>query len=236
MATRGPERTYLVTGASSGIGLSIVRLLVDRGHRVITSGRRQQTELPTDFPDVDYLPADLGTQAGLARLVERLPARLDRAILAAGIGHYRPLIAENVADVKRTIDLNLTANIFLAHALHAPLAAAEGRLGLIGSVAHRGASTMPVYAASKAALDGFARSLSIEWSGRIVVKVLHPGPTATGMAARAGRPVDVLDRLMLPVPHVAGGIVDALESGGYFRHVVSFASVLKRSVTSRTAA
>lgn len=236
MTNGASERTYLVTGASSGIGLHIVRLLAQRGHRVFASGRRLQSELPAEFPDVDYLPADLGRQAGVAALVERLPDRLDRAILAAGIGHYRPLIAETAADMKRTIELNLTANVLLAHALYGSLAATGGRLGLVGSVAYRGASAMPVYAASKAAVDGFARSLSVEWSGRIVVKVLHPGPTATGMSVRAGRPVDLLDRLMLPVPRVAAALVDRLESDRGFRHVVSFASVWTRSLVSRNSA
>ena len=46
---------------------------------------------------------------------------------------------------------------------------------------------MPVYAASKAGLDGFGRALAEEWRGAVTVRVLHPGPVATGMAARAGR-------------------------------------------------
>ena len=89
---------------------------------------------------------------------------------------------------------------------------------------------MPVYAASKAALDGFARSLALEWSGKIAVKALHPGPTATGMSVRAGRPEDPLDRFMLAPRRVASALVDALEKDGGFRRIVSFACVWTASI------
>jgi len=229
-------KTYLVTGASSGIGLDIVRLLTARGHRIIATGRRGKADLPADFPDLEYLPADLGSEADRARIIDRLPGVLNRAILAAGVGHYRPLSKENASDIRRTVNINLTANVCLAHALHAPLAKAGGRLGFVGSTAYRGASTMPIYAASKAAIDGFARSLAIEWSGKIVVKALHPGPTATGMSVRAGRPADLLDRLMLPSPRAASALIAALEKDGGFRRIVSYASVWKRAILAGNAA
>lgn len=217
----GPRRSYLVTGASSGIGLAIVHQLALRGHRVIATGRRPASDLQADFPDVAYHAVDLLDEADVASLLASRVAVLDRAILCAGAGFYRGIEAETSDDIRRIVDVNLTAQVRLAHGLYRALAERHGRLALIGSVAHRGARSMPIYAATKAALDGFGRSLSLEWQGRVVVKVLHPGPTATGMAERAGRPTDWMSRLMLPTEQVARMIVTALERDTRFRQTLS---------------
>lgn len=217
----GPRRSYLVTGASSGIGLSVVQQLALHGHSVVATGRRPASDLPTEFPDVAYHTVDLLDGAEVDSFIGSRLTTLDRAILCAGAGFYRGIELEMSDDIRRIVDVNLTAPVRLAHGLHDALAARQGRLALIGSVAHRGAGSMPVYAATKAALDGFGRSLSLEWHGRVVVKVLHPGPTATGMAERAGRPADWLSRLMLPPASVARMILLALEQNTGFRQTLS---------------
>ena len=74
------------------------------------------------------------------------------------------------------------ALIFIAPALFA----ANGQLTIIGSVAHKGAKKFATYAATKAALRGFSRSLREEWKGRASVQILHPGAVRTGMHAKAG--------------------------------------------------
>ena len=91
-------------------------------------------------------------------------------------------------------------------------------------MARRGAAGMPVYAASKGALDGFGRALAEEWRGQVRVRVLHPGPTATGMSERAGRAPDLMDRLFLSPDAMAASLLAALERPrGADRQVVSFA-------------
>lgn len=229
-----PTRRILVTGASSGIGLALVRLLAARGDTVLASGRRPAAELPADFPDCAYLALDLSAADGPSRLADWAGTPLDAAILNAGAGHYRPLEHETPDAIAAILATNLTAPTCLAHALYPALAARGGHLGLIGSVAWKGAASMPVYAASKAALDGFGRALAAEWAGRVSVRVIHPGPTATGMSQRAGRPADWIDRIMLPPDAVARGILSALEGRGRWRRVVSFPQVLPRLARGRT--
>ena len=80
-------------------------------------------------------------------------------------------------------------------------------LGLVGLVAHRGAAVLPVYAASEAGLDSLMRALRSEWRAPTDGRVIHPWPTATGMAERAGMTSRVAQRLMLPVDDVAAGII-----------------------------
>jgi len=227
-------RRVLVTGASSGIGLAMVRRLAAQGAEVLATGQRAQSALPADFPDCRYLPLDLTEAAGRAKLVAAAGGRLDRAVLNAGAGHYRPLASETPEAVARVMALNFATPVALARALLPALEAAGGRLGLVGSVAWKGAAGMPVYAASKGALDGFGRALASEWRGRVAVRVLHPGPTATGMSVRAGRPADWVDRLMLDPDRVAGLLLRQLEGRGWRRRA-SFGAVLAGRVAHRLA-
>lgn len=228
--------SYFVTGASSGIGLAVVRLLHARGDHVIATGRRKTADLPGGFPDVRYHMADLADVAARTRLVEALPMKLDRAILCAGKGHYRALAEEVDSEMAEVVEVNVAANIHLAHGLYQPLLASSGRLAFVGSVASKGASTMPVYSASKAAIDGFARSLALEWQRRITVKALHPGPTATGMSVRSGRPADIFDRIMLKPEAVASAILATLEENGGYRRTVSYRRILADSLLRRSTA
>jgi NAD(P)-dependent dehydrogenase (short-subunit alcohol dehydrogenase family) len=226
MKHHGQQRRYLVTGASSGIGLALVRRLVLRGDAVLSTGRRAAADLPADFPDCSYLQADLVAPASVAMLARWVTGRLDGAILNADVGYFRPLEAETAEDIAAVIVTNFTAPVALAHALYPALAATKRRLGLVGSVARKGTARMPLYAASKAAIDGFGRALAAEWRGRATMRVLHPGPTATRMAVRAGRTPDLADRLMLPPDAVEAALLAALDaSRGGFRRNVSYQQV-----------
>ncbi|NBB97431.1 MAG: SDR family NAD(P)-dependent oxidoreductase [Alphaproteobacteria bacterium] len=218
--------TWFVTGASSGLGLEMVRLLVARGEAVCASGRRGVDDLPANFPDIPYRRCDLSDRVAVASLADWVTRQgpLHAAVLNAGAGYFRPLAQETPDAMARVLAINLDANIALAHRLHPVLSG--GRLGLIGSVAHNGAAGMPVYAASKAALGGFGRALAEEWRGRVTVRVLHPGPVATGMAERAGRTPDFADRLFLPPRQTAAALLDALDAPrGADRQTVSFLRV-----------
>jgi NAD(P)-dependent dehydrogenase (short-subunit alcohol dehydrogenase family) len=228
----GQAKRWLVTGASSGIGLALARRLAGRGADLLATGRRAMDALPADFPDCRYLALDLTDPAARAALAEAAGARLDGAILNAGLGHYRPLRDEIAADIARVVATNVGAPVALARALYPALVVAGGRLGLVGSVAHRGAAGMPVYAATKGALDGFGRALASEWQDRVAVRVLHPGPTATGMSVRAGRPADWVDRLMLDPDAVADVMLAQLQGRGWRRRA-SFGAVLARGLAGR---
>lgn len=219
--------TWLVTGASAGIGLAICRALAAQGHDVMGVGRRVPKELPGDFPDIRYIPADIGTTEGRARLASCVPNRLSHVLLNAGTGHYRPLVDEDATAIRIVFDTNLLGPIALSHDLYPALRAGRGVLGLVGSVAYKGAAGMPVYAASKAGLDGFGRSLRSEWQGRVDVRVIHPGPTGTGMAERAGLDSALARRLMLPVGDVAASVIKAMRGPSRMRRRVSFGAVLR---------
>ncbi|MGP9788552.1 SDR family NAD(P)-dependent oxidoreductase [Roseinatronobacter sp. NSM] len=223
------DKLIFVTGGGSGLGLELVRLAWGRGYRVICTGRRGAQDLPDDFPDIPYLCCDMSSQHGAQQAADWALAqsggRIDCALLNAAAGYFRPLVAETAASITDVMALNLEANMILTHRL-AP-ALDGGTLALIGSVARKGAAGMPVYASSKGALDGFGRALAEEWRGRVRVRVLHPGPTATGMSARAGRKPDFADRVFLSPRAMAHCVLDAaLARKGADRQVISYGRVL----------
>ncbi len=120
--------------------------------------------------------------------------RLDLVIHNAGTGYYGPVADQSPADLQALIALNLRAPIALTHALLPRLDAAQGKLVFVSSVASALATPdYATYTATKAALDGFARSLRIEQAGRVRVQVLHPGAVNTGLHAKIGIPKETLD-------------------------------------------
>ena len=177
---------YLITGATSGIGLCIVQRLASAGHRIVATGRRPASELPNLFPDVEYIPLDLSSGVSVCDRLGLSIDQLDRAILCAGTGHYRPIEDETPSEIDRVVSVNFRATAEICGAVYHPLAATRGRLAIIGSVARRGSSAMPIYSASKAALRGFSRSLQSEWEGRVRVCHLDPWATRTPMLLQRG--------------------------------------------------
>jgi len=91
----------------------------------------------------------------------------------------------------------------------------SGRVIFIGSVAAAlPAPDYAVYGATKAALEGFARSLRVELRGRVGVQVIHPGATRTGMHAKAGAPLERMGWTDFPPPErAARQIVRAIAGG-----------------------
>ena len=157
---------------------------------------------------------------------------LDRLVINAGTGVYGGAETETAAAIRQTLDVNLAAPILLARRLAPYLEAARGKLVLIGSVAHRGSANMPSYAASKAGLSGLARSLDAEWSGRIAVQIIHPGPTATPMHAKAGYDPGRLKGLFFSAEGMAEEIGRLMDTRRR-RATVSVAARLRRLVSGR---
>ena len=185
-----PRERILLTGATDGIGLALAKIFAKEGAELTLVGRRPVDQLDSQlFGPETYCQTDLRSAEAARQirsfLQKRGWTRLDTAILNAGVGWVGPIARQEPASIHELIDVNLMAPIALAHALLPVLKG--GRLVLIGSIA----AAMPcpsyaVYAASKAALDGLARSLRVELQHEVDVQIVHPGATRTGMHQKAG--------------------------------------------------
>ncbi|GAB4215524.1 MAG: hypothetical protein OHK0022_55530 [Roseiflexaceae bacterium] len=215
-----PRRTVLITGATDGIGLALAHLYAARGDRLILVGRRALEQLDDPlFTPTSYCRADLARRDCAAPVEVFLRAqaidRLDLLIHNAAQGSYGPLEQQPPAQIDTLIDVNLRAPVELTYALLPLLWRAGGTLALISSVA-AGLPTpdYAVYSATKAALDGLARSLRVELRGAVRVQVIHPGATRTAMHAKIGAPLERIGWQRFPPPEqIAAGIVRALDNG-----------------------
>lgn len=228
-------RRVLITGASAGIGLSLVRKIRLMGAEVLGCGRRPESELPEDFPDISYRSIDLGVAGSAAEIGKAVESlhwdTLDILVLNAGTGRYAGIEADHAASIARTVQVNLQAPVAIAHTMADRLLAAKGRVVIVGSVAHRGSRGLPVYAATKAALNGFARSLRSEWQDRVTVQVFHPGPVATEMHARAGYDAGWMRKLFLRPDDVAEVMIRRMPRGRS-PQTVGYRAVLRMKETS----
>jgi short-subunit dehydrogenase len=216
-------RTALVTGASSGIGEQIARVLAARGCALTLVARRTDRldALATELRErvtVDWIAADLATDDGVELVERRLAEQLPELLVNnAGVGsggnfHELPVEAE-VAEVR----LNVLALLRLTHAvLPAMVQARHGGILNVSSIA--GNQPLPgfaTYGATKAFVTSFTESLAFEVRGTGVhVTVLKPGYTYTEMSSGAPDPASLPGRLLwLDAEQVATAAVDAVTSG-----------------------
>jgi uncharacterized protein len=190
-------RRALVTGASAGIGTSLVRALADRGVEVVLVARRQERleALAADLPvAAQVLAADLADRADLDRVAARLSstsAPVDLLVNDAGLGIYGPVVDQDPARLQSLLDVNVTALVHLTRAV-LPQLVARGGGGVINvgsTAAYQPGPYSAVYGATKAFVRSFSEAVHEETRGTGVrVLLLAPGVTRTEFQAVAGVP------------------------------------------------
>jgi short-subunit dehydrogenase len=188
----------VVTGASSGIGLSLAwecarhgyDLLIVADEPAINDAAR---ELQQSRVNVEALEADLATTEGVDRLLAAADGRPIDALLAnAGRGLGRAFIDQDFTEVRRVIDTNVTGTVYLLQKVAREMKdRGHGRILITGSIAGFMPGTFQaVYNGTKAFLDSFSFALRAELKGSgVTVTCLMPGATETDFFARA----DMLD-------------------------------------------
>jgi 3-oxoacyl-[acyl-carrier protein] reductase len=186
------QRVALVTGASRGIGRAIALRLAAQGATVIAAARGDHAEdtvnaIAASGGRAEHIALDVTETAAIttaiAGLLER-HGRIDVLVSNAGITRDQLLLRMKRDDWDAVIGTNLTASFALAQAALKPmLRQRSGRVIAISSVVGQmGNAGQANYAASKAGLIGFCKSLAREVASRgITVNVVAPGLIETDM-------------------------------------------------------
>jgi short-subunit dehydrogenase len=183
-------RTWLITGASRGLGRAIALQLAARGDSVLAvardAGGLAALAAQAAPGRVLPVPLDLADAAAIRPALEAAISAaggLDGAINNAGIGAYKPFPAHDEAELLRILQVNLGAAMQVCHLVLPHLVArGGGHIVNIGSdLGRRPLANMAPYVATKHGLLGFSLSLLREVIDRKVrVTVVNPGLVDTG--------------------------------------------------------
>jgi short-subunit dehydrogenase len=220
--------TWLITGASRGLGRHLALQLAQRGHRVLACARdaeRLQALATQSGGAVVPVVVDLAdaTQIG-ARLSAAIAgeAHISGVVNNAGFGAYKPFLDHSEAESIQLVQVNLTAAIQVCHAvLPRLLAQGSGHIVNVGSdLARRPLANMAVYAAAKHGLAGFSHSLlrEVKQAG-VKVSLVNSGIVDTdfGGAAEGSRdahwslqPADLAQLIVQLIEQPGNVVVDEL--------------------------
>jgi 3-oxoacyl-[acyl-carrier protein] reductase len=178
------SRVILITGGSKGIGLACAKAFAALGDKVAIT--YNSTPPPPEFFGVKCDVTDTAQVDAAFAAVEEHFGTVEVLVSNAGITKDTLLLRMKEADFAEVIDANLTAAFrVVKRATPGMLKARSGRIILMSSVVGLlGSAGQANYAASKAGLVGFARSLARELGSRsITVNVVAPGPVETDMTA-----------------------------------------------------
>src|SRR2546423_5239130 len=190
----------VVTGGTTGIGLSTARLFAAEGAKVVVTGRNAETlgAAREELKGVaEVVQSDAGDPAQVRKLFEEIGrqySRIDVLFLNAGIAQFAPLADSPEELFDETIRVNLKG----------PFVALQAALPLLGKGAsvivnttvgtERALPGASVYSASKAALAALARGAAIELAARGVrVNAVRPGPITTPIFGKLGLPAEARD-------------------------------------------
>ena len=187
------QRSILITGASSGIGLASARVLRARGWRVLATARAEaDLAMLRDEAGVEALPLELADPDAIARCADEALKRTDGRLGAlfndAAYGQVGAVEDLSPEVLRRQLDVNVIGTHDLTRRIipamraqgHGRIVQCSSVLGLV-SVPYRGA-----YCASKFALEALSDALRLELSGSgIHVSIIEPGPIRTRFVARA---------------------------------------------------
>jgi 3-oxoacyl-[acyl-carrier protein] reductase len=188
-------RNVIITGGSRGLGLGIVRRLVEDGYRALAIARQSNDEFKSVLQEVEqthpgslhFSPFALANVQDLAKLVTKLRkdfGPIYGLVNNAAIGSHGVLATMYNSDIERLIRINTLSPIVLTkYVVRYMMADGGGRVVNIASIiGFTGYSGLSAYGATKAALIGFTRSLARE-VGRMGVNVnaVAPGYIETDM-------------------------------------------------------
>lgn len=227
MSKSNKQKLVVVTGASSGIGLAMVKSLLAEGYRVLGIVRNPE-KVQLEHPNYSSRCIDLSDLDGLASAMDSLIAGIDLPIKAlinnAGIGRMGFLEQLSVSDIRLLMDTNITSQIIVTKAFIPLLKKqGDGDILFMGSeAALRGAKQGSIYCASKFALRGFSQALRDECGkSGVRVTLINPGAVRTpfferlqfepdNAAENAIEPEDIATAVMMVLASRSGTVFDEI--------------------------
>ena len=216
------KNNVIVTGATGGIGNSIIEKLYNAGANILATGTKDEKleVLKKKFQNIQTMKFDISQNDNLENFIEdatkKLEGKLDCLVNNAGITQDNLAIRMSLEEWKKVIDINLTSTFLISKfAIKKMLKNKKGKIINITSVVgHTGNLVQTNYTASKAGNVAMSKSLAIEYAKKnINVNCISPGFIKTAMtdkidekfkeviiskipSARLGEPEDVANAVI----------------------------------------
>jgi len=216
------ENNIIVTGATGGIGNSIVKKLYTAGANILATGTKNEKleELKKKFQNIQILKFDISQTNNLENFIadatKKLGGKLDCIVNNAGITQDNLAIRMSIEEWRKVIDINLTSTFLISKfAIKKMLKNKKGKIINITSVVgHTGNLGQTNYTASKAGIVAMSKSLAIEYAKKnININCISPGFIKTAMtdkidekfkeiiiskipSARLGEPEDIANAVI----------------------------------------
>ena len=187
------DKKIIVTGASGGIGNSIVKKLSDHGASILATGTKIEKleELKSKYKNISIIKFDISQSDKIEEFIENattaLGGNLDCIVNNAGSTQDNLAIRMSLDEWKKVIDLNLTATFLLSKfAIKKMLKNRSGKIVNITSVVgHTGNLGQANYTASKAGIVAMSKSLAIEYAKKnLNINCVSPGFIKTAMTEK----------------------------------------------------
>ena len=181
------DNTVLITGASRGIGSACAQMFVGAGwNAVLVAGSQQLVEFAAGLGRAVAVVGDVADPAVNEKAAQAAIStfgRLDHVIGNAGVTLSKTVDETTEADMERLFSINVKALIYLAQAVHGPLAKTRGSYTIMASNKGLvGQRHSPIYCATKGAAVQIARALALDWAPEgIRVNAICPGVIRTPM-------------------------------------------------------
>ena len=216
------KKNIIITGASGGIGSSIIKKLNDAGANILASGTRIEKleELKKNFESIKILKFDISQSDKIEEFIENatseLGGSLDGIVNNAGITQDNLAIRMSLDEWQKVININLTSTFLMSKfAIKKMLKNKSGKIVNITSVVgHTGNLGQANYTASKAGIVAMSKTLAIEYAKKnININCISPGFIKTDMtdkidekfkeiivskipSARLGKPDDIANAVL----------------------------------------
>ena len=207
------NKKVLITGATGGIGNSLVEKFNNLNAKIIATGTNEEklNNLIKKFPEIQVIKFKLQQHDKIEDFIEEVFNKLDGLDILvnnAGITLDNLSIRLNEEDWKKVIDINLTSTFLMCkHAIKKMLKKKYGKIINITSiVGHTGNLGQANYAASKAGIVAFSKSLSIEYAKKnININCVSPGFIKTEMTDKINENFKKILISKIPSGHLGTG-------------------------------
>ena len=216
------HKNIIVTGASGGLGNSIVKKLYENGANILATGTKKEKldDLKSQFKNIKILSFDISQSNEIDKFIENATEELGGNLYCivnnAGITRDNLAIRMNFDDWKKVIDINLTSTFLLSKsAIKKMLKNKQGKIINITSVVgHTGNLGQANYTAAKAGIVAMSKTLAVEYAKKnININCISPGFIKTNMtekidekykeiilskipSARLGEPEDIANAVL----------------------------------------